>query len=410
MQNYSLDSRLLDLLRNPYANDLVHDYMMDKGIPDTVLHRERLQKLTLGQIKRLSTPIYDDGISEDKFDIINAYDEQMLEVTDCKTAEKWWKEAVIYRVVAVGSDEIMGNVPYLKSMSINTVWADLNPSEETINDMLRMLHDNGLKLILDAKTPQDVTAILNKGVDGVVVTPQDNGEIHESLRDFNENGFGLFNGVVGIGFVPNVGLERAKLMTSSSRGELDMVFGHMGNPEKTYSLYRVKRYMLRWQSMPNCCWGGLSFDIGIRMLHRLQPRWLYKERVAELLCVLMMTLRGTPIIKQGQEIGLSTENVTAVNDEIEFGTPECYRRLIELRRANMALVYGDFLPVFTRDKDCFSYFRQYKDERFFVECNLTEHAVKRRGEIMRMAPLYCSYGDFTSVLRPYEANIYRVTG
>ncbi len=411
MQKYSHDSRLEELLTNPLANDIINDFIIDKGLPDKIIERERLKKLTAKQLKILVTPLFDESWSEQYIDIINDYDEQLLDITSAECPPTWWKEAVIYRFCDSSYHNLLRKITQLKSLSVDVVWPDITIwTVEEFNIVLRMLHNNGIKVIVTANNNDEIINQINCGIDGVVVCPTDNGEIHSELRRLNTDTFGKYNGVVSIGYIPNIGLERAKLMTTKERNELNMVFGHIGDVEKPYSLYNLKRYLLRWQQLPGSSWGGIAFDFNTRMLHRLQPRWLYRERVAELLAVLMMTMRGTPIIKQGQELGLSTECATATNDEIECGTIDCYQSLTELRKENKGLVYGDFIPVFKRAKDYFAYFRQYRDERYFIECNLTEHPISRRGEIIRMTPLYCSYGDFTSVLRPYESNIYRITG
>ncbi len=410
MQKYSIDSHLAELLTNPLACDIIYDFIIDKGLPDKIIERKRLKQLTAKQLKILVTTLFDDNFSDSFLELINNYDEQLLDDSNCETSPAWWKEAVIYRLCDYTCHDILSKVAQLKALSVNIVWPDVSSwQSEEFYTLLRELHSNNFKVIISANNKDEIIELLDGGVDGVVLTPDDDGTLHSRMQELNLEVFGAYNNVVAIGYLPTIGLERAKLMTSSQRSELNMVFGQMGDTEKPYSLYRLKRYLLRWQQLPACCWGGLAVDFDTRMLHRLQPRWLYRERVAELLAVLMMTMRGTPIIKQGQELGLSTENVAATNDEIEYGTIECYQKLTALRMENKGLIYGNFIPVFKRSKDYFAYFRHYQGERYFIECNLTEHPLKRPGEITKMNPLYCSYGDFTSVLRPYESNIYRVT-
>ncbi len=411
MTTFSLDSSLGELLKNPLACDLIDEYMSDKGLPETLLGRNRLQQLSLKQLKRIAAPIYEEKLLEEHLDLINSYDEQLFTVCEDEQVAAWWKESIIYRVDGVAINEIIEILPHLTSLFISVVWVDEDPDNidnHSFNELLHQLHDSGVKSVVNVRTPQEATDLLNKGVDGVVYVTQDI-DIHQRLRELNSDGYGRYNGVVGIGYIPNVGFERTKLMTAPQRGELDMVFGNIGDPEKPYSLYRLKQHLIKQHSLPSCCWSGLYLDGGARMLYRLQPRWLYRERVAELLTVLTMTSGATPIIRQGQELGLSGEGAGSINDEIECGTPECYRRLAKLRAENRAIIYGKFLPVFVRDKNYFAYFRQLKDEKYYIECNLTDKTLKRRGEISRMTPIYCSYKDFTSVLRPYEANIFKVT-
>ncbi len=410
MGSYSLDSRLGELLENPLAADIIERFTQEKGIPKTLLTRGKLQKLTLQQLSRLTISLYDDDRLEQYIDDINAYDEQILQESESQPIPHWWKEAVFYRMHCKTAEDLAQKLPRLNLLSVDIIWLTAVPGEYSeLNAMLQMLHDNDKKLIVTVNSIEQAEVLLKGGVNGIAFAVEEDAKLHQTLRGYNSDCFSNYNNIVTLGYLPSIGHERTKLITCENRGELNLVYGDIGNPEKTFSLDRLKQYLIRHQQLPGSCWGAISFDDGVRMLHRLQPRWLYKDRVAELLAVLLTTLKGSPILRQGQEYGLSGELQNPKNDDSKNDIFDCYSRLIALRKEHKALVYGQFLPVFTRDKNYFCYFRKYKGERYYIECNLTERTISRRGELAKILPLYCSYGDFTSMLRPYEANIYKVT-
>ncbi len=410
MGKFNLDSSLSDLLQNPLAADIIERFVQDKGIPQTLLTRGKLQRLTLRQLIRITLPLYDDERLEQYIDNINAYDEQLLGDTPCEPVVEWWKETIYYRLYCETAEELAHKLPQLHLLSVETIWLNSSPKScAELDSMLHMLHQSDKKLIVTAVNLQQAQQLLDRGINGIAICIGDNSTMHETMRSYSLNCFNNYNNIVTIGFLSDVGYERTKLLTCENRGELNMVYGNIGNPDKPYDFNRLKQYIVRNQQLPDNCWSALCLDEGTRMLHRLQPRWLYKDRVAEMLAVLMMTLKGSPILRQGQEYGLSGERPRPKDDNYKNGVFECYSKLIGIRKEHKAFVYGKFLPVFSRDKNYFCYFRVYNGERYYIECNITERTINRRGEITKMVPLYCSYGDFTSLLRPFEANIYKVT-
>ena len=113
---------------------------------------------------------------------------------------------------------------------------------------------------------------------------------------------------------------------------------------------------------------------------------------------------GTPWIRVNgdfKECNVETELADATS------VLNYFRALIALRKENKeTLVYGDFFPLKTNDKT-FCLFRDSKEGRFYIEMNLTQEKIKRP----RAAQGDCvlsNYTSLTSVLRPYEVNIYQV--
>ena len=84
-----------------------------------------------------------------------------------------------------------------------------------------------------------------------------------------------------------------------------------------------------------------------------------------------------------------------------------YKALIALRKEfKSTLVYGDFKPLKTGDKT-FCFYRTSKDNKFYIEMNLTEKWIRRSRHAEGMCIL-SNYREPTDKLRPYEVNIYRI--
>ncbi len=84
-----------------------------------------------------------------------------------------------------------------------------------------------------------------------------------------------------------------------------------------------------------------------------------------------------------------------------------YKALIALRKEfKSTLVYGDFIPLKTGDKT-FCLYRTSKENKFYIEMNLTEKWIRRPRHAEGMCVL-SNYREPTDKLRPYEVNIYRI--
>lgn len=104
-------------------------------------------------------------------------------------------------------------------------------------------------------------------------------------------------------------------------------------------------------------------------------------------------------------------NYPVINAKNEQENPDSvfhfYRKIIALRHHHEALVYGEFSPVFLRDKNTFCFFRIGGGEKFYVEVNLTGEDQKRPGPLTPEHRLLLgNYGGTAALLRPYEANVY----
>lgn len=92
-----------------------------------------------------------------------------------------------------------------------------------------------------------------------------------------------------------------------------------------------------------------------------------------------------------------------------------HRRLIALRRATPALVYGEVRFVAVRRKGYFGYLRVLDGEAYLVECNLTSKPLRTPTRHATLEPVLgthgtsgASHGTPGARLRPYEAVVYQV--
>ena len=317
--------------------------------------------------------------------------------------------------------------------------------------------------------------------------------LHAYLHEMNRNCFGRGDKeYVTVGECGGLGIETAKLTTADTRQELSMVFnfdhldnpGHMRFDEYQYDLRKAVKTILKWQvEYTNHCWPTLLFENhdNPRVTSKVDPTDTYTPEIAKLCAVLEMTLKGSPFIYQGQELGMTNTHFDSMDDvrdveSVNFynklvakgkkpekalriinggsrdhgrtpmqwtaepgagftdGTPwiginknavrlnaadeakvpdsvlNDFKRLIALRHANPALVYGEFNQLCPEDKNVVCYKRTLDGNTFFVELNLTGKRQNRPYDPVGFERLYSNYHDHRDVLMPFEANVYLAEG
>ncbi len=116
----------------------------------------------------------------------------------------------------------------------------------------------------------------------------------------------------------------SRLLTAESRGELDMVFSfdHLENPGKVrfddyrYDLNYLKAYYTNWmQNYGDDCWMALFFENhdNPRMTSKVNPNPEYRDTLGKLLAMIQLTLKGTPFLFQGQELGMVNADFSSID-------------------------------------------------------------------------------------------------
>lgn len=258
--------------------------------------------------------------------------------------------------------------------------------------------------------------------------------LHKYLKQVRTEAFDKYD-AFSVGETPGLGMNMCQLLTGEERKELDMVFsfdhletpGHVRFDDYEYDLNYYREYIVDWMlHYGNNCWMSLFYNNhdNPRMISKISTDKAYQVALAKLLAVMQFTLKGTPFIFQGDEMGLvnyeftSMEQITDVeakgyykellekkkspeeafkiiakgtrehgrillpwettlekaSDIVKSQAPdmevrETYRNLIALRSENPALIYGDF-ELLCDKKDRFVYKRTLEGKEFIIDCNL----------------------------------------
>ena len=219
--------------------------------------------------------------------------------------------------------------------------------------------------------------------------------------------------------------------------------------------------MIDWiENYGNNCWMSIFYNNhdNPRMGSKISKDSKYHVAIQKLLVVMQMTLKGTPFIFQGEEMGLVNYAFTSMNqitdveakgyyeehilkkshrevfDTIVAGTREhCrvllpwndklpsyhegleqeineevldfYKEMIKLRQSDKALVYGDF-TVLDKKKNCFTYVRKHRDTEYLIDCNLGKEIRKAYPAGKEYRIIMPSEVNLKDMLGAYEARIY----
>ena len=282
--------------------------------------------------------------------------------------------------------------------------------------------------------------------------------LHKYLRELNEQAFKPYGGF-SVGETPGIGTEGGKLLSQAHRRELDLIFnfdhletpGHVRFDQYVYDLNYLKTYHLdRQKQLTGQDWVSLFTDNhdNPRMISKIDPAGTYRTELSKLLLTMLLMLKGTPFIFQGQEIGRTNRKFTSLDElrDVESfnkyreliaqgrtegeafaqvlagtrdhartvmawdGTPNggftegtpwidqapdyamvnvqrdmadqtsvwnWTRQLIELRRENSTLVYGEVIFHSETVNNWFAWERSDAEGSFYVEMNLSNQPMKR---------------------------------
>lgn len=162
--------------------------------------------------------------------------------------------------------------------------------------------------------------------------------LHRYLKEMRQNTFARYD-VMTVGETPIMGMEMAKLLTDERRAELDSVFnfehletpGHSRFDDYRYDLNFLAAHWSEWQkSFGNACWQTLFYDNhdNPRMVSKVNPDPAHREAVAKLLAVIQLTLRGTPYLYQGQELGMTNSVFESIDEVRDVESRNLYAELI----------------------------------------------------------------------------------
>lgn len=141
--------------------------------------------------------------------------------------------------------------------------------------------------------------------------------VHEFLREMNEEVLGRYN-VMTVGEAVGVPKDKALFYVGEDRKELDMIFqfDHMlmdSGPGGRFDPIEIdfidfKRIFRDWdESVSEKGWNSVYLDNHDypRMVSRFGNDQEYREESAKLIAMMLLTMRGTPCIFQGSELGMT---------------------------------------------------------------------------------------------------------
>ncbi|TYS14081.1 alpha-glucosidase [Rossellomorea vietnamensis] len=224
-----------------------------------------------------------------------------------------------------------------------------NPKlREEIYDMMKFWLDKGIDGFR-----MDVINFISK-VDGLPDAPLPEGrkyapggdyymngpKIHDYLQEMHEKALSGYD-VMTVGEMPGANVEEAKLYTAEDRKEVNMVFQfeHVdldSGPGGKWDLRPLKLSDLRdsftkWQKgLEQEGWNSLYLNNHDqpRMVSRFGNDKEYRVESAKMLATFLHTLKGTPYIYQGEELGMTNVKFNSINDYEDIEIKNMYREKV----------------------------------------------------------------------------------
>ena len=170
--------------------------------------------------------------------------------------------------------------------------------------------------------------------------------VHEFLKEMYENVLSHYN-VMSVGEGSGIDIENAIKYVGEERKELNMVFhfdimtmdhGPEGKFDyRKYDFVQFKKIYRKWdERLKNNGWNSIflgNHDFP-RMISRFGNDEEYWVESAKALAMLLMTMRGTPYIYQGDEIGMTNVAFPSITDYRDIETLNAYR-VIEKENSNI---------------------------------------------------------------------------
>jgi oligo-1,6-glucosidase len=163
-------------------------------------------------------------------------------------------------------------------------------------------------------------------------------KLHDYLQELKKEAFEPYQAFT-VGETPGIGMQMSRLLTGEERRELDMVFsfdhletpGHVRFEDYRYDLNYLKQYMIDWmENYGDNCWMSLFFENhdNPRMISKINPDPEFRSALGKLLAMLQLTLRGTPFLYQGQEIGSINKAFTGIDQLRDVESINYYTELL----------------------------------------------------------------------------------
>jgi oligo-1,6-glucosidase len=112
---------------------------------------------------------------------------------------------------------------------------------------------------------------------------------------------------------------------------------------------------------------------------------------------------GTPWIQVNPNYsGINVKKDRASSDSIY----RYYQKMIEIRKNNPALIYGEYVPMLEDDESLFIYQRILGQQKFLIILNFSQNTANFALPNDETKLVICNYENADAKMRPYEARIY----
>ncbi len=163
-------------------------------------------------------------------------------------------------------------------------------------------------------------------------------KLHTYLKEIHDRAFAPHQ-AFSVGECPGIGLRTGRFLTAEERGELDMIFsfdhldvpGHVRYDDYAYDLRYYRDYITDWmENYGSGCWMSLFYNNhdNPRMASKIRPDGTQIRAVQKLLLVMQMTLKGTPFLFQGDEMGLTNYAFSSMDEITDVEAHGYHRELI----------------------------------------------------------------------------------
>lgn len=163
--------------------------------------------------------------------------------------------------------------------------------------------------------------------------------VHEFLREMNEQVLSRYD-LMTVGETAGVTVDEAKRYAGEDRNELNMVFqfehvdlgsGALGKwTDEKVNLVELKRVMSRWQTgLEGEAWNSLFWDNHDqpRCVSRFGNDGKYRVESAKMLAACLHTMKGTPYIYQGEELGMTNVDFKEIEEYRDIESINAFHEL-----------------------------------------------------------------------------------
>jgi len=178
----------------------------------------------------------------------------------------------------------------------------------------------------------------------------DGPRVHDYLREMRRDVLSRYD-TMTVGEAVGVTPDKGPLFTDASRGELDMIFrfegvniGRDGWRTKPWKLADLKRFYDDLDRSAGATGWNTSFIGNHDKARAANALGDGSAAAAKALATMMLTLRGTPFLYQGDEIGMTNYPWTRIEQYDDIAARNLYRDQVQAGRVSAS----EFLPELAR--------------------------------------------------------------